>query len=229
MKYYRDDSNRSRRWAWMALLLYVVLIIVALFTVSVELSSPHKTDAIIIEMAPLPLPLPEPRPETALSEPEMHEEFDTQDADNEVRGEESESRTPNPRALFRQSQGGVDEEENAGNPRLKEDRRESTAGRGTGSAPKGSDLLDTGLQGRGLVGDLPLPRYAGDIEGRVVIAVTVDASGRVTSAIYEPKGSTISDAALIREAREAAMRARFTESESHLQGGVITYKFTLKR
>lgn len=229
MNYYKDDSRVSRRWAWVALLIYVVLISVALLTVRVELSSKSLSEAIIVELAPLPETPPQPEPLPKVTEAPMHEEYSEEDANNEVRGDDTETRSPNPRALFRQSQSGVDEPEDAANPRAKEDEREQSSGRGTGTAPKGSDMLDTGLQGRGLVGDLPLPRYQGDVEGKVLITVTVDASGRVTSAVYEPKGSTISDPGLIAEARSAAMKARFTESRSHLQGGVITYIFTLKR
>ena len=60
-----------------------------------------------------------------------------------------------------------------------------------------------------------------------MIRVTVDQHGRVTNATYEPKGSTSSDAALIAAAKSAAMRARFTESRSFIQGGTITYNFKL--
>ena len=91
----------------------------------------------------------------------------------------------------------------------------------------GNDQLDEGLRGRGLVGSLPVPSYPGSASGKIVIRVTVDQSGKVSGAEYEPKGSTSSDAALIAAAIEAAKRARFTESRSFLQGGTITYNFRL--
>ena len=139
-------------------------------------------------------------------------------------------RFPNRRCTtIRQSQSGPDEPENAGNPRASRAEEDAASGRGTGSSPEGSDQLDKGLQGRGLVGALPKPRYSANESGKVVIRVTVDRTGKVTDATYEPKGSTISNPELIEEARKAALQARFTESRSFVQGGTITYLFTLKR
>ena len=83
------------------------------------------------------------------------------------------------------------------------------------------------LKKRGLVGVLPLPEQPENKSGVVLIRVTVDASGRVTSAAYEPKGSTTSDVELVAEARKAALRTRFTESRTVIEGGVITYIFKL--
>ena len=89
-------------------------------------------------------------------------------------------------------------------------------------------MLDEGLQGRGLVGALPQPIYpAGNKGGKVVIKVTVNQSGVVTDASYEPKGSTTSDKALVDAALAAARKARFTESKAFVQGGKITYLFKM--
>lgn len=227
MKYYKDNPDYSRRWAWLALLLYVVAMTASLLYVTVRMPRAAAQEPILVEL--VPLPEPEPEPEPVERAPQMHDAPAEEEQREEVRGPEPETRTANPRALFRQSQGGVDEPENAGNPHAREDVKDSASGSKTGLSPEGSDWLDTGLQGRGLVGSLPKPRYTGNASGKVVIRVTVDAAGHVTSAAYEPKGSTTSDPELIREAREAALRARFTESRSHLQGGLITYLFTLKR
>ena len=57
--------------------------------------------------------------------------------------------------------------------------------------------------------------------------MAVNQHGVVTSAAYEPAGSTSSDAALIAAAIAAAKKARFTESRSFVQGGTITYNFKL--
>ena len=91
----------------------------------------------------------------------------------------------------------------------------------------GNDQLDEGLRGRGLVGSLPVPSYPGNASGKIVIRVAVDQHGKVTSATYEPKGSTSSDGALIAAAIAAAKRAQLTESRSYVQGGTITYNFKL--
>ena len=58
--------------------------------------------------------------------------------------------------------------------------------------------------------------------------MTVDSNGRVANATYQQQGSTTSSADLIRAAREAALKARFTESESFVQAGTITYVFRMK-
>jgi TonB family protein len=72
-----------------------------------------------------------------------------------------------------------------------------------------------------------VPSYPGNASGKIVIRVAVDQHGKVTSATYEPKGSTSSDGALIAAAIAAAKRAQFTESRSYVQGGTITYNFKL--
>ena len=98
----------------------------------------------------------------------------------------------------------------------------------SGNAEHVLDQLDKGLQGRGLVGNLPKPAYPGNKSGKVVIRVTVDATGKVTSATFEPKGSTESDPALVSAAITAARKARFTESRAAVQGGTITYIFRME-
>ena len=63
----------------------------------------------------------------------------------------------------------------------------------------------------------------------MVVRVSVDKDGVVTSATYEPKGSTTSDSALVDAAIKAAKRAKFTVSTAFVQGGTITYVFKLKQ
>lgn len=95
------------------------------------------------------------------------------------------------------------------------------AGGGTGSS-------GFSLAGRSLVGSLPRPAYDSNDEGRVVIRITVDRSGRVINAIYEQAGSTTNTRALVDAARAAALKARFSDSDSDIQTGTITYIFLLK-
>ena len=64
--------------------------------------------------------------------------------------------------------------------------------------------------------------------GKVVVDVTVDASGRVTYASYRAQGSTTNSKRLVDAAVEAARKARFSSSESLMQTGTITYVFTLE-
>ncbi|MFQ7503644.1 MAG: TonB family protein [Alistipes finegoldii] len=68
--------------------------------------------------------------------------------------------------------------------------------------------------------------YPGSKSGKVIVRVTVDASGR-SRAAYEPKGSTTDAAELVEAAKAAARKARFTEA-ARLQGGTITYVFRME-
>lgn len=75
---------------------------------------------------------------------------------------------------------------------------------------------------------LPYPPYDYQGEGKVVVEVTVDQSGRVTNARAGVVGSTTQDEYLLRVAREAALKARFdSRPNTPIQKGTITYIFKL--
>jgi outer membrane biosynthesis protein TonB len=76
---------------------------------------------------------------------------------------------------------------------------------GTGTGDKG---ISYSLQGRGFQA-LPPPKYDYQGEGRVVVEVSVDRSGKVVQATPGTKGSTTLDEYLLRVAKEAALGARF--------------------
>lgn len=217
-----------RRWALGALLLYVVAVVAMLYCVGITLPSQDVREAILVELAPfeeLPTePQHEPMPESP-----QHDSPSVEESTEQIRGEESQTRTVNQRALFKQSQSGSDEAENAANSKAEEAEKESASGKGFGSATEGNDMLDRGLQGRGLVGALPRPSYSANAEGKVVVWVEVDNHGRVVSATYRQQGSTTSDPRLIEAACKAARNAQFTESAAPIQGGEITYIFKMKR
>ncbi len=99
-------------------------------------------------------------------------------------------------------------------------------GEGSGLGNKG---ISYDLQGRGFQ-SLPAPQYDYQEEGRVVVDVSVDRSGRVIQAIPGAKGSTTLDEYLLRVAKEAALKARFDPKPDApvTQKGTITYNFVLK-
>ncbi|NMC39346.1 MAG: TonB family protein [Bacteroidales bacterium] len=99
-------------------------------------------------------------------------------------------------------------------------------GDGAGLGTKG---ISYDLQGRGFQ-SLPAPQYDYQGEGRVVVDVSVDRSGKVTQAIPGAKGSTTLDEYLLRVAKDAAMKARFDPKPDApvTQKGTITYNFILK-
>lgn len=183
-------------------------------------------DTILVDFTEPPVVEPPKPPVKVATEPRVHDEAAPVEQVAQAAGKDEVTQTPNPKALFKMNRGGADEPDNAGNPRAPEGE-EKASGKGPGLNPDGLDQLDKGLQGRGLVGNLPQPDPGENKSGKVVIRVTVDARGHVTSASYEPVGSTTDDFEMIEAARAAALKARFTESRATVQGGTITYVFKL--
>ena len=98
------------------------------------------------------------------------------------------------------------------------------AGSGTGESGISFDLAGRNFQ------TLPQPRYDYQGEGKVVVEIFVDRSGKVTQANPGFKGSTTLDEYLLNVAREAALKARFDPKPDApaVQKGTITYIFILK-
>ena len=86
------------------------------------------------------------------------------------------------------------------------------------------------LKGRSVLGALPVPSYAVQDEGKVVVDIWVDNYGNVTKAIAGGQGTTVNNQALWAAARAAAMKSHFNQSADApaLQQGTITYIFKLK-
>lgn len=74
------------------------------------------------------------------------------------------------------------------------------------------------------------PPYKIQKDGIVVVAITVDRSGRVTDAIPGIKGSTTLEESLLKVAKEAALKTEFEPMSDGpiIQKGTITYNFKLK-
>ena len=85
------------------------------------------------------------------------------------------------------------------------------------------------LSGRSIRGGgLPSPAYTSQVEGRIVIDITVNPKGDVINASIG-KGTNIDDASLRSSAIEAARRAKFNSIQgSNNQSGTITYRYSLK-
>lgn len=228
MYYYDPDNKSPRRWAMIAAAAYGVLLVGSFSLVSFDFRVPPKPgDVILIDFTEPPASEP-PKPVVKPApEPRMHDVAAPAERTAQVAGKDETTQTPNPRAMFKMNRGGADEPDDAGNPRAPEGE-DKARGTGPGLNPDGLDQLDQGLQGRGLVGDLPKPAYPGAKSGKVVVRVTVGPKGEVTGVAYEPKGSTTDAAELIEAAKAAARKARFTESRAMVQGGTITYIFRME-
>lgn len=100
--------------------------------------------------------------------------------------------------------------------------------RGDGSG-LGNQGISYDLQGR-RVQSLPTPKYDYQEQGRVVVEVSVDRSGKVIQAIPGYKGSNILDEYFLRVAKEAALKAQFDSKPDApaVQKGTITYNFILR-
>lgn len=116
--------------------------------------------------------------------------------------------------------------DNIGKPRL--DSRASWPG--MVKKDKADSKTNACVEGRNVLGTLPKPKYNVQESGTVVIRITVNPEGQVTSARYESNRSTVSSQKLIKAARNAAMNAKFTPKMNApaIQEGTITYKFSLK-
>ena len=106
------------------------------------------------------------------------------------------------------------------------------AGHTLGNTDEGNpDGMPTArLEGRTVMGNLPVPSYTVAKSGTVVVRITVDQYGTVINAIPGVKGTTVQDATLWEAARKAALEAKFNISQSApaVQEGTISYVFTLK-
>lgn len=225
MNYYDENDNRPMLYGGVAAAAYIVVVAALMLLVYIPIVVVETPQMMVIEIEEEPREKPKP---VITTQAPRHERLSaTNQNSQQVSGTDEKTQTVNRRAIFHSNKGGVDEPEDLGNPYAREGDENLASGDGGGLNPVGNDQLDEGLRGRGLVGNLPVPSYPGNVSGKIVIRVTVDQNGRVTSATYEPKGSTSSDAALIAAAVEAAKRARFTESRSFAQGGTITYNFRL--
>jgi TonB family protein len=251
MNYYEADDRGGKLWGAAGVLVYLALCVGVMFvTYTIELPQPEL--GILVDFGTtdkaggtvdLPMSQVDTRPVSPRQQNRPAEEILTTD-DPEAPAvveepkpvttpakpveETAPVREVNQKALFpgrtegstATSQGSS---EGAGNQGVEEGGPDGSATEGgTGSASSGFSL-----SGRYIVGELPRPAYNADAEGRVVVRITVDREGRVTSAVYEQAGSTTNRGELVEAARKAAIRARFTPSESDLQTGTITYIFRL--
>ncbi len=113
---------------------------------------------------------------------------------------------------------------NQGSPGGSVDSQNRGDGSGLGDKGISYDLAGRGFQ------KLPLPEYKYQGEGKVVVEVSVDRTGKVIQATAGVKGSNTLDEYLLRVAREAALEARFDPKADAplVQKGTITYNFVLK-
>ncbi|MCQ2344531.1 MAG: energy transducer TonB [Paludibacteraceae bacterium] len=100
---------------------------------------------------------------------------------------------------------------------------EGKAGNPVGHGSQGGNSWS--LNGRTLQGRLAQPSYNGNEQGRIIVAIRVDANGKVIEATIAT-GTTITSEALRRSAVEAAKKNSFSKGNAPAVG-TITYNFVL--
>jgi hypothetical protein len=141
---------------------------------------------------------------------------------------------PHPKAVF----GGVKGEGTGGNEAdhyQKGGNQGIAGGHGDQGAPGGNPNSNNyvgggngnggivpigGLRGRAIVG---LPSFTDDFNqnAKVVIDVHVDENGNVTSADYNMRGSTTSDASMVAIAKRKARQVKFSSTGQESAGGLV--------
>ena len=160
-------------------------------------------------------------------------EQETQEEQTEEKEEEEEVREVNQQALFTGRKKDNDENTNEG---ITEGEGNQGSKTGSTESDNYSDLNSSGnnginysLEGRNPE-SLPKPEYNYQIEGKVVVEITVDKYGNVTDANPGVKGSTTLEATLLAAAKKAALKAKFDRKPDApaYQKGTITYYFRLQ-
>jgi TonB family protein len=102
-------------------------------------------------------------------------------------------------------------------------------GNGTGTGKGTGNGVSYNLKDR-IPQSLPMPEYKQQVEGIVVVEVTVDKEGKVTQAEPGKRGTTTTDDNLWEAAKRAALQAKFDRKPDApaFQKGTITYRFRLQ-
>lgn len=151
----------------------------------------------------------------------------------EEKVEKKEERKVNSNALFpgrdrnantSSSEGEKEGEGNQGSTTGSVDSKNHSGGNSMGNSGTSFSLAGRNPE------SLPKPAYNYQIEGKVVVEITVDKYGKVTNAEPGVKGSTTLDANLLSAAKSAALKARFDKKPDApaYQKGTITYFFKLQ-
>lgn len=144
-------------------------------------------------------------------------------------------RTVNEQALFpgknRNNNSSSSEGETKGNNNQGSATGSVDSQNHAGGNSTGTNGTSFSLEGRNPIGSLPIPEYNYQIEGKVVVEITVDKYGNVTNAVSGVKGSTTLDANLLAAAKRAALKAKFNKKPDApaYQKGTITYFFRLQQ
>lgn len=240
MEYYNPIDNSSKRYAAAVTLAVMVLVgvLISQLSIIVELRSAEDYAIEIEYVEPEEASQPDrqevakvEQPKTTNSRTDSKQAYEQESKDNtrnQTSGQEEQTQTLNPNALFKPTAGTTaDQEVVHGNRLAPEGESESHKGEGTGLNVIGDIELDGGLQSRGVVAGYPRPK-GNNAVGRVVVEIVVDSDGKVISANIRQQGTTTSDQTLRNNALKAARNTKFKPDPTRMtQSGTISYKYNV--
>ena len=240
MEYYNPIDNSSKRYAAAVTLAVMVLVGVLISQLSIIVELRNAEDyAIEVEyVEPEEASQPDrqevakvEQPKTTTTRTDSKQAYEQESKDNtrnQTSGQEEQTQTLNPKALFKPTAGTTaDQEVVHGNRLAPEGESESHKGEGTGLNVIGDIELDGGLQSRGVVAGYPRPK-GNNAVGRVVVEIVVDSDGKVISANIRQQGTTTSDQTLRNNALKAARNTKFKPDPTRMtQSGTISYKYNV--
>ena len=221
MEYYNPIDNSSKRYAAAVTLAVMVLVGVLISQLSIIVELRNAEDyAIEIEyVEPEEASQPDKRqevakveqPKTTTTRTDSKQAYEQESKDNtrnQTSGQEEQTQTLNPNALFKPTAGTTADQEVVLNV-------------------IGDIELDGGLQSRGVVAGYPRPK-GNNAVGRVVVEIVVDSDGKVISANIRQQGTTTSDQTLRNNALKAARNTKFKPDPTRMtQSGTISYKYNV--
>ncbi|HKL07733.1 MAG TPA: TonB family protein [Bacteroidales bacterium] len=164
---------------------------------------------------------------------EVKKETEEETKEEQTEEKEEEVREVNQQALFTGRNKDNDENTSEG---ITEGEGNQGSKTGSTESDNYSDLNSSGNNGINYSLDgrnpesLPKPEYNYQMEGKVVVEITVNRDGDVTDANPGVKGSTTLEATLLAAAKKAALKAKFDRKPDApaFQKGTITYYFRLQ-
>lgn len=160
--------------------------------------------------------------------PEVNKPKEKTEAEKRAEAEKAAAELANKRIAGAFGKGSTMENKGSGTTGSgAEGSKDGNSSTGKSSGTGGYGTFD--LNGRSLgEGGLPRPIYNVQDEGRVVVTITVDPSGRVISTSINKRTNTVNPS-LRKAAEDAAKKARFNSVDGvNNQTGTITYYFKLK-
>ena len=239
MRLSEENNNKDKRVALVAVTIYVIILVIAIFFVRISSDVIPKVDE---------EPLPEgilmsfgdpnsgqervlPQKESVVEEVSVNENTELPVNDN---AEDAVIEVPsvpnvvipkkivNTKALYSAKKYTTEQTEQVATS------ESGTKGSQLGSSDGSSTSVS--LSGRSSIGNIPIPSYNSNKEGRVVIDIQVDKNGKVIKASFQAISSTTNDGKLVSEAVNAALKAKFNRDDNanFIQIGTITYIFKVQ-